>query len=413
MKIQTKTTKRQNCPGTGALKTLIPALALLACPAPLFALGFLVPNQDAAAIARGNAFAATADNPSAIYYNPAGISQLPGFNAQIGDLNYIGIDVTYDGPSGSHTETKFENITVPQIYLTYSPTNVPLTFGLGVYAPFGLGVKWPADSPLRSQAINSQLYYFTVNPVVAWQVTKSLSLAIGPTINYAKIKFNRGLFSPDSDYFEFRGEDVSAGLTAGFLWQPHPKWSIGASYRLASTMDFDGSSSYAAGPTVVGTARTTARVPFPQIISGGISFRPTSKWNFEADVDYINWDTLNTVTLDGTRNIFGVDLPLQLDWHNSWQVKFGATRYFNDGWYMSAGYFFSSSTTSSEHYTPAVPDTDLHVGSLGLGRNFEHWHWALAGQIIAGPTRTITTTAAAGTYQIFVPTLTFSVGYRF
>ena len=43
-----------------------------------YAIGFLLPNQDATAIGRGNAFAATADNPSAIYYNPAGISQLPG-----------------------------------------------------------------------------------------------------------------------------------------------------------------------------------------------------------------------------------------------------------------------------------------------------------------------------------------------
>ena len=45
-----------------------------------YAIGFLVPNQDAEAIARGNAFAATADNPSAIFYNPAGISQLKGQN---------------------------------------------------------------------------------------------------------------------------------------------------------------------------------------------------------------------------------------------------------------------------------------------------------------------------------------------
>ena len=100
---------------------------------------------------------------------------------------------------------------------------MPLSFGLGVYAPFGLGVKWPDDSPLRSLAINSQLYFFTLNPVVSWQATKTLSLAIGPTINYSHIKFNRGLASPlNNDYFQFRGEDFGYGLTAGLLWQPHP-----------------------------------------------------------------------------------------------------------------------------------------------------------------------------------------------
>ena len=48
--------------------------------ASLFAKGFRLPDQDAFAPARGEAFAATADNASAIYYNPAGISKLEGFN---------------------------------------------------------------------------------------------------------------------------------------------------------------------------------------------------------------------------------------------------------------------------------------------------------------------------------------------
>src|SRR3989442_15758387 len=51
---------------------------LLASAASVCALGIRIPNQDAEANARGNAFVATADNASAIYYNPAGITQLKG-----------------------------------------------------------------------------------------------------------------------------------------------------------------------------------------------------------------------------------------------------------------------------------------------------------------------------------------------
>ncbi len=62
---------------------LFPALlgALLA-PAIGFSNGTRLPNQNAEATARGNAFVATADNPSAIYYNPAGLTQLPGLQIQ-------------------------------------------------------------------------------------------------------------------------------------------------------------------------------------------------------------------------------------------------------------------------------------------------------------------------------------------
>ena len=157
-----------------------------------YALGFLIPNQDAFAIGRGNAFAATADNPSAIYYNPAGITQIPNNDLQIGDLNYLGLNVEYHSPIGAEANTKFEVIPIPQLFYTLTPTNLalPFSFGLGIYAPFGLGVKWPEDSHHASQAIDSKLYYFTINPVVAYKVLDSLSVAVGPTFNYSKIGFS-------------------------------------------------------------------------------------------------------------------------------------------------------------------------------------------------------------------------------
>ena len=221
-------------------KIFLLALAA-ALPGPVFGLGFLIPNQDAAAIGRGNAFTATADDPAAIYYNPAGISQLRGSEIQLGALNYLGIDVDYNSPAGQHADSKFEVLTVPQIYYTFSPKDLPLSFGLGIYSPFGLAVKWPNTSPLRSLAIDSKLQYITINPVVAWQATKTLSIAAGPTINYAKIQFNRGLTS-GVDTFNFKGNDYDYGLTAGLLWQPVKVWSFVASYRLAQQMDFNGDS---------------------------------------------------------------------------------------------------------------------------------------------------------------------------
>jgi len=395
-------------------------------------IGFLLPNQDAAAIARGNAFAATADNPSAIYYDPAGISQLPGFNCEIGLLSYLGIDSFYSPSAGAGAESKFQYSPVPEIYLTYSPTNLPLSFGLGVYAPFGLGVEWPSDSGLRTVAINSKLTYLTINPVVSWQILKSLSVAVGPTINYANIKFNRGLFDAN-DFYEFKGSGYSYGLTAGILWHPLEKWSFGADYRLAATSDFKGSSRYnnPAPMPASGTVNTTASIPFPQTASVGISFRPTPVWNLEADLDYINWSPLQSITLAGTQNLFGQNLVLPLHWRDSWQYKFGVTRYFEDGWFASAGYYYTTETSPSTYFTPAVPDTALNVGSVGFGRNGRNWNWALVAQIIAGSSRTITPTAgntdpftmvsAAGQqpasssskFRLFSPTLTLSVDYHF
>ena len=66
--------KTNRCDVTQYLATII----LCATTSTLWAGGFRLPDQDAFATARAEAFVATADNPSAIYYNPAGISQLEG-----------------------------------------------------------------------------------------------------------------------------------------------------------------------------------------------------------------------------------------------------------------------------------------------------------------------------------------------
>jgi long-chain fatty acid transport protein len=381
-------------------------------------LGVQIPNQDPEAIGRGNAFAATADNPSDMYYNPAGITQLPGQNAQIGVLNYFGINTTYDSPAGTHSQSDFKILPVPQLGYTLSLQNAPVSFGLGVYAPFGLGVEWPDDTGFRSIAIAANLQYFTVNPVVAWKVHRTFSVAVGPTLNYSIISLKRGLITSTDD-FQFKGRGSSVGFNAGLLWQPLDQWSFGATYRSSSIMKYEGNSTYGPGPFA--PAATETDLKYPQIITGGVSFRPDTNWNVEVDVDWADWSSVNTLYLAGTKNIFGADLSLPLNWHGSWFYELGATRYFADGWFASAGYFYSTETTSEADFTPAVPDTDLNVGSLGLGRKGEHWNWAVAGQIIAGPQRTVGTSqpnpftgqSANGKYQLFVPTISLSVGYHF
>ena len=55
-----------------------------------------LPNQDPEAIARGNAFAATANDPAAIYYNPAGITQIQGQQAS-GGLYLISASEKFSG----------------------------------------------------------------------------------------------------------------------------------------------------------------------------------------------------------------------------------------------------------------------------------------------------------------------------
>jgi long-chain fatty acid transport protein len=389
------------------LLRLLTVLAL--APWSVFGLGSRIPNQDAEAIARGNAFAATADNPSAIYYNPAGITQLEGNNIQIGALFYLNIYADYQSPSGQGVENKHNVAVVPQVHYVFTPKDQPFSFGLGIYSPFGLGMEWPDDAPFRNAGLKAQLTYATINPVVAWKPISTLSIAAGPTFNYSEAELWQGVaVSPYQ--LRFKGHDWGFGANVGLLWQPHPKWSFGAKYFSATSMDYNGTAYFnPSAPFLPPSVSTTTHLNFPQMVSGGISFRPTTNWNFEVDVDWTDWDTVKSAVIDQVGT-------LPLNWQSSFFYEVGITRQLGRGYYVSAGFFFSQASTPDQYYTPLVPDTDLYVGSLGFGYKGQHWTWAVASQIIGGGYRDVQSTydpVVNGRYKLFTPTFAFSVGYHF
>ena len=381
----------------------------------VLSLGFRVPNQDPTATGRGNAFVATADNPSALYYNPAGITQLQGHNLQLG-LHNISVNSDYNGPGSLHEESEFEVQPVPQLFYTFQPESGPLSYGLGVYVPFGLGLEWPDDASFRSVALEGRLNYTTVNPVVAFKAHPTLSFAAGPTINYCKTTLRQGVGLVANDEFRTEGDGFDIGFNAGCLWQPHEKWSFGASYRSPTSIDLDGHTTIESVPMISGRTDSSARVDFPQVITAGVSFRPTPKWNLEVNVDWTDWETLDEVRFRGTEALLGADARLPLHWNSSWLYEVGATHYLKDGWYLSAGYFFSQNSTSERYFNPVVPDTDLHVWSIGVGRKGNKWSWAITAQLITGPAREVDNSVFApanGKYQWFNQALNVAAGYHF
>ena len=147
-----------------------------------------------------------------------------------------------------------------------------------------------------------------------------------------------------NDYFEFKGDDFAYGLTAGILWQPIKQLSFGVDYKLATTMHYSGTSTYNTGGGPIFQLPTSARVPFPETISGGISYRPTPKWNVEVDVDYIDWHTLGNVALNGTAPVFvnNSGVALLKVGTTACGARPGVTRYFDNGFCMRAADISSS-----------------------------------------------------------------------
>lgn len=373
---------------------------------------FRLPNQDPEAIARGNAFAATADNPSAIYYNPSGITQLEGSHLRVG-FYVVSVGDKFSSPAGTaKADSAFQP--VPEIYYTYKAKDSKLAFGFGIYSPYGLAVDWGKNTSFNTLAENGKVLYACFNPVVAWQAHPTLSLAIGPTINYSEATFEQAFpYITPGGQFKFNGDGMGYGFNAGLRWQPDEHLSFGVNYRYETEVEYSGHSTAQPFPST----STHGPLIYPQFVVVGVSYRPTKDWNLEFNVDWSDWAKVNNIVFKGTA-LGDISLPLNLE--SSLMYEFGITRQLGKGYAASVGYFYSENSSPDAFYNPVLPDANLHLGSIGLSHHGKRWDWAAAyhfgyngGRTVSGSPTSLAGQTADGTYKTFNQAFNIAVTLKF
>ena len=412
------------------------ATALNVSSVTLLANGMRLGSQDAFASARGEAFAATADNPSAIYYNPAGITQLEGNQLRAGVYGLY-LDPTFTPPAGSANSGSTYHIHdqlagLPQFFWTHTPQDSRWSFGLGIYSPYGANVRWPQDTGFRTVAIEGTLKYFRFTPVIALKLSPGISIGVGALVDYGNIELSQGLLrteSPFANSFRFKGDGWTVGYNVGLLWQPCEKISFGATFRSSTEITMNGKTEIEQQPIIQPTQRRArADFEFPLTAVFGISFRPTPQWNFEFDADYTDWSSLGKITIrQQTAPPFPVqqNIPVILNWQPSWIFEFGVTRYLENDWRVSAGYLHNQNSVPDAYYSPLAADLDRHFFSVGAGHKGKRWDVDVTYQFGYGPARTVTGSTpssqpgffagqtADGSYGFISHAVFVTVGLRF
>src|SRR5258706_1975214 len=158
------------------------------------AAGFALTEQKASGL--GNAYAgqaAAAEDASTIYFNPAGMSRLPGKNVVfVGNLikpsatfNNTGSTpavstvlgagpFAQNGTGGDGGDLAF----IPNFYLSWQ-LDPQWHVGIGVGVPFGLKTNYDSDWMGRVHAIKSEIKTINVNPSVAFKGNDAFSVGAG------------------------------------------------------------------------------------------------------------------------------------------------------------------------------------------------------------------------------------------
>ena len=346
---------------TGSLPgvLLASAFALLAHPA--FADGTRLPDQDDFVVARGDANVATADRPSDVYYNAAGLSQIDTIDFSSG-FYVLTPSVSYSrqgGPSVSETQTTYP---LPSFFIAEPVTAMNgehLTVGLGLYSPYGLSSKWPDSTGFRTLATENSIEYYTGSFAVGVPLAPGLSLGAALQFNHQHVDLNRGLGYTPTDRFHFAGDGHALSYDLGLLWTPVPEHSFGLNFQSKTNFGINGTANLdPLGVSFTGHADWV----YPEDITVGYSYRPTPDWNVEFDVDRTNWSRLKNVVLYSPSFAPTV---IPFNWRASEYFNLGATHYWRSGWSLSGGIERSTSSVPVASFAPSLVDPTRWLWSAG------------------------------------------------
>lgn len=218
-----------------SLRPLLLLAAAIATPAA--AGGFFLQEQSPLAVGRAFAGeAAIGDSAATIWYNPAGMTRLPGTNLELGthilDIEsaqsdrgstrgVAGTALQLPTGGGDGGNPFARPIVIPSGYLSAQVADSKLWLGLGISAPFGLKVIYDEDFFGRYDSLGSDLKSFNIQPSIAYKISDRISVGAGFDIQTFKVALTSALpnVSPALPDGRSRidGEDLSFGWNAGVL----------------------------------------------------------------------------------------------------------------------------------------------------------------------------------------------------
>ena len=379
------------------LVTTVIATALILPHDSARASGTTINEVSARASGMQGAFTAIADDPSAIFYNPAGITQLEGtqiaFNPSI-----VVPNIEYERPGLGSVE---DQGSIPGFSL-FATSDVlgSATLGLGLYVPFGRATKFDNNATLLGLSHRASLIRTDLTPTIAFRPHPNVSVGLGLVASHVSL------------YTNILGLEESArgyGFTAnaGVLIEGPEHLSFGLSYRGAMASRLEGHGTFAGQRDDF-----HAKLRFPAIMSAGLAWEPNEKLLLSATWDWEMWSYVEDFRRDYTNATLGAVGTNNFDADDVGTLRIGAVYRPKPEHEIRLGFSRSPSAFPARNTAPAQPDLDLQFFSVGYSRILDKLTLSLSYQFVQSKERTTQSPFFPGRYEIRADILQVGFSYR-
>lgn len=419
-----------------AIVTVVSAvLVLLAVCGPASGNGFLVPAVGARAGGLGGAFIGLADDYSAAFWNPAGITQLEGAQVTV-----IGQDAAalgsregiafFEGagngiPVFAQIQATAEagHRVVPGVFL-YPGFSLGAVFdkvGLAAYTLTDYGTHWPGnslyDDLIEAYATSpndpsgyrrvmgeapdseSRLVSYAVSPVVAKEIVPGLSFGLAGQAVYTSLESKVGGWYEESVPESLRSrlhpvqmQDNASGwgycATAGVLFKATKALSVGAVVRTSMTVPMKGDIEMTStAPELVLPAQDQDYdLTFPMWAGLGLAYRDVlvDGLTLTSDVTWTQWSQSGEIVRSTESELPEGIGSMDPEWDDTIEVGVGLDYKVSRAVSIRMGYRNVPSPTDEEHFSFVFPQIAKSVVSAGVTYRSDAWHADVALEYQAG-----------------------------
>ena len=364
-----------------------------------YASGFALIENSASG--QGNAFAgaaATAEDASTIYFNPAGMAKIDHQqlttaghlifpDAKFDNKNSSQSALVGGGPLTGDNSDGGQFAIVPNLYYL-RPINSQITLGLGITSPFGLKTEYDDDWVGRYHGVSTDLKTININPSISFKVNDSFSIGAGLNAQYADVILTSaidlgalcfaavnpatctasGVTPQQADGFaDLTGDNASAitlGYNLGLLFEFNQATRIGLAYRSKMKHKVKGEADFTVPAnanflTASGLFTDTdlkAAVTLPDSLSFSVYHSYNSQFAIMADATWTGWSKFDELRIKYD-NPVQPDSVTTEDWNDSWRFSLGVHLRLNGPWLLRGGVAYDQTPVpDSRHRTPRLSD---------------------------------------------------------
>lgn len=339
-----------------------------------------LPMQSSKAAAEADAFTAQADDPSAIFYNPAGLTQLHGLQVSAGAY-YLQPVFHFHGDNGGNERMDLPTV-IPHLYAESDLGTDRFRVGLGINDLYGINEDWGRSGPLSTVVNRAKLEVINIAPTAALRVTDQFSVGVAFNVYYGNLDLERNLIiaappAPEAD-FRLRGHDWAVGVTPGFMYKFDERNQVGIYYKSPFSLDFAGRAQVTSRLIPeIGPSRAHETLHFPQSIGAGYCMKPCDRLKVETDLIWTDWQTVDELRIISSDPHFnGQTLPAH--WESGFTVRLGGQYEVARNLFLRAGYAYGQNSVPESTFSPIVPDSNYHLVAAGVGYDTDRWALDLA-----------------------------------